>query len=89
MTIYEFAKIIRADIEIRKPFDKNVFYASFKNAEIIKNGYISDPFGSGEGKTPEIAINNYSKKISKKTLVFDFHSAARKSIDVPKLEIRR
>ena len=62
------------------------FYARFRNCETKDSS--QDSFltsNHGNGSSPEEAIEAYAKEISKKILVRDACSRARKEIVVPKL----
>lgn len=59
------------------------FYAQFKGAEIKEDCFLVGMFG--DGNTPEDAIYDYSKRISRKLLVVDAMANSRREIQVQKL----
>ena len=87
MSIEEFAERYGLTMVVR---ERNVpegsslrFYAHFKYAE-IKDGRIL--IGeSGNGATPEDAIDDYAKQIELKHLVVDAFGKNRTEMDVPRL----
>lgn len=86
-TIEDFAERHGLTMVVRerhKPIDKHDrYYAFFKNAEVKNNAFIISLFGNGQ--TPEEAIEEYSKFISLRTLIFDAKTDGRREIEVPNL----
>ena len=60
------------------------FYAHFRHAE-TRSGERFLSSDSGDGRTPEEAIEDYAPKISGKKLVIDAMNERRREIDVPRL----
>jgi len=89
ISIEEFAEkndLVMQVFERRVPItNPNRFYACFKHCEEKGDGVLIGTYGNGV--TPDLAINEYVKMISLKTLVIDAYSDSRKEIKVPRLRI--
>lgn len=57
------------------------FYAHFKSAEIKDGSCLAGV--SGDGNTPETAIEEYARKIEERLLVIDAMQPSRREIEVP------
>jgi hypothetical protein len=57
------------------------FYTHFKNTEIMDNGFLVST--TGEGDTPEEAIQDYARKIAGKRIAWKAYQRQRQEIQVP------
>ncbi len=88
LTLKEFAEkheLIMQIFERRTPEnDPMRFYAHFKDAETLANGFLCGEFGNG--LTKEMATANYGRKIENKLLVFGAYTDHRKEIRCPRFK---
>ena len=85
MTIEEFASVIDHPIEIlmRPGFPRDMlWYAHFQDGEIKRGNFLEGT--SGNGRTPQEALDVYAREISGRVLVFDVMSETkRREYNVP------
>lgn len=87
MNIYEFADVIDETLEvIRFSNQNNRFMAHFKHCDVKQGSFLVGEHGNSNNNNPIDAINDYSREISNKTIVFEAYRNDRKEYAVPKLE---
>lgn len=82
MNIYDYADVLNLELEILYyPNQKRRFTASFKRAEVMQKGFLAGTYGNG--KTPDLAINDYVEQIKGKRIAINAMSKDRMEYDVP------